>query len=168
MEIGKKIRDIMVPLSEYPHVPYWLTIRQAMGVIRKICIKYKGVYYEPGTMLVFDQQYRLLGILRRRDLLRAIEPNLNNLYLEEENNIDNNDKPWEEIFKKYSQEDAQRPVSEVMTPIEFTVDPDDSIEKAIYMMIKNSVGLLPVMSGEKVEGVVRMTDVFIEVIEKVL
>ena len=166
MEIGKKVKDVMIPLSEYPHVPYWLTIRQAMGVIRKICIKYKGVYYEPGTMLVFDQQYRLLGILRRRDLLRAIEPTLFKLSFGEEKNSDS--APWEEIFKHYTNDDSQRPVSDVMTPIEVTVEPDDPIEKSIYLMVKHDVGLLPVMSGEKVEGVVRMTDVFIEVIEKVL
>ena len=166
MKIDKKVKDIMIPLSEYPHVPYWLTIRQAMGVIRKICIKYKGVYYEPGTMLVFDQQYRLLGILRRRNLLRAIEPKL--LEISEGKGETSEAEPWEDIFKSYSQEDSQRPVSEVMTHIEATVQPDDSIEKAIYLMAKHDVGLLPVMSGEKVEGVIRITDVFIEVIEAVL
>ena len=34
----------------------------------------------------------------------------------------------------------------------------------IYLMVKHDVGLLPVMSGEKVEGVTRITDVIIEVI----
>jgi len=167
MEVGKKVRDIMIPLSEYPHVPYWLTVRQAMGVIRKICIKYKGVYYEPGTMLVFDQQYRLLGILQRRNLLSAIEPTLLKICKGEEADNPESD-PWNDIFNQYSQEDSQRPVSEVMTPIKVSVEPDDLIEKAIYLMVKHDVGLLPVMSGEKVEGVIRMTDVFIEVIETVL
>jgi hypothetical protein len=30
-----KVKEIMVPVSDYPHIPYWFTIKQAMAMIYK-------------------------------------------------------------------------------------------------------------------------------------
>lgn len=167
------VRDVMIPLSEHPHVPYWLTIRQAMVVLREIALEQKrGRYYEP-TLLVFDQEYNLLGVVRRRHLLAAVEPRL----------LDPEAFPLDDVpdgrhclHERESCEphclsgSATREagfntqVSEVMTPIKAVASPEDCIVKAFYTMSHADVGMLPVMDGDQVLGVVRWTDLFNEIL----
>ena len=67
MPYRKKVRDLMIPLKDYPHVPYWFTIRQAMAIVRETAIKFEGAF-EPRSLLVFDEKYNLLGILTQGDI----------------------------------------------------------------------------------------------------
>ena len=53
-------------------------------------------------------------------------------------------------------------MSDVMLPIEAKLDVNDSIPKAAFIMIQADVDLIPVMEGETVKGVLRMSDVFNE------
>jgi CBS domain-containing protein len=59
-------------------------------------------------------------------------------------------------------------VSEVMSPIQVTVDGDAPIVKALYLMIKENVGMMPVIQDTKVAGMVRMSDLFGEIAKVVL
>jgi len=52
----KTAKDIMIPLEDYPHIPYWFTLRQAMAIIREAAIKFEGAF-EPRAVLVFDEKY---------------------------------------------------------------------------------------------------------------
>jgi len=47
-------------------------------------------------------------------------------------------------------------------PIKAKVDVNDSIAKAAFIMIQADINLIPVMEGEIVRGVLRMSDVFNE------
>jgi predicted transcriptional regulator len=167
------VRDVMIPLSEHPHVPYWLTIRQAMVVLREIALEQeRGRYYEP-TLLVFDQEYNLLGIVRRRHLLAAVEPRLT-----DPEAFDVEGVPGEKACLHDSEEvavhclaDAQTyragfnlQVSEVMTPIRAVAGPEDCIVKAFHTMVRVDVAMLPVMERDQVLGVVRWTDLFNEIL----
>ena len=60
-------------------------------------------------------------------------------------------------------ERADRPVSDVMQPIEAVLDADDHVMKAIYEMVTLDVSLLPVTELDRLVGVVRSVDVFHEV-----
>ncbi len=63
---------------------------------------------------------------------------------------------------------GKKPVSEVMLPIKVTVDANDSIAKAAFVMLQVGFNLIPVMDGEKVAGVLRMSDVFNELTKIVI
>ncbi len=167
------VRDVMIPLSEHPHVPYWLTVRQAMVVLREIALEQeRGRYYEP-TLLVFDEQYNLLGVVRRRHLLAAVEPRLT-----DPKAFDVEGAPGEKACLRDSEGGAAHclddcrtyrdgfnlQVSEVMTPIRAVAGPEDCIVKAFHTMVRVDVAMLPVMAGEQVLGVVRWTDLFNEII----
>ena len=65
----------MIRLEDYPHVPYWYTLRQAMAIVREAAIKFERTF-EPRSVLVFDEKYQLLGILTLRDIIRGLAPNL--------------------------------------------------------------------------------------------
>ena len=52
------------------------------------------------------------------------------------------------------------PIQSVMVPIKGTVQVDDSLSTVISTMLYHGVDLVAVLDGEKVAGVVLMTNIF--------
>ncbi len=73
-----------------------------------------------------------------------------------------------DLFGPGLKEQSQKPVSEVMSPIKVTVDAEAPIAKALFLMIKENVGMMPVMQANKVTGMIRLSDLFNEVSKLVL
>ena len=73
MSYQKTAEDLMIPLEDYPHIPYWFTLRQAMAIVREATVKFEGSF-EPRAVLVFDEKYQLMGILTLRDIIIGLEP----------------------------------------------------------------------------------------------
>ncbi|HZK13145.1 MAG TPA: CBS domain-containing protein, partial [Desulfobaccales bacterium] len=59
-------------------------------------------------------------------------------------------------------------VSEVMSPIKATIAGSDPIAKAVFQMIQENVGMMPVVQDGKVAGMIRLSDLFIEISKLVL
>jgi len=166
MPYEKKVKDLMIPLEDYPHIPYWFTLRQAMAIVREAAVKFEGSF-EPRAVLVFDEKYQLLGILTLRDIIRGLEPR----FLKETNLIKADPSLtvlMGDLFGPGMKEQSQKPVSEVMSPIKVTVNGDDPIVKALFLMLKENVGLMPVMMDSKVAGMIRLSDLFTEISKLVL
>ena len=162
----KKVKDLMIHLEDYPHIPYWFTLRQAMAIVREAAIKFEGSF-EPRAVLVFDEKYQLMGILTLRDIIKGLEPR----FLKETNLIKMDPSLTVllgDLLGPQMKENSQRPVSEVMSPIQVTVDGDAPIVKALYLMIKENVGMMPVIQDNKVAGMIRMSDLFGEIAKVVL
>jgi len=170
----KKIKagDIMIPLDKYPHIAHWFTLRQAMAEMEHSVLDIGGRKSLPRVVLVFDEKYQLLGMVRRRDILRGLEPDfLIEKSLEERKKMfDFSPESAESYLSLVSFEKimegvltrAERPVSEVMIPIVGTADFNDHIVKVVYEMNANKFSLLPVLKDGRVVGVVRTVDVFHE------
>jgi len=166
MANDQKVKDIMIPLEDYPHIPHWFTLRQAMAIIREAAVKCEGTF-EPRAMLVFDDKYQLMGILTIRDIITGLEPR----FLQETGlvKIDPNlTVLMGDLLGPNMKEHSQRPVSEVMSPIKATVDGSAPIFKALYLMIQENVGLMPVIQDSKVAGMIRFSDLFNEIAKVVL
>jgi predicted transcriptional regulator len=168
----KTAGDIMIPLDEYPHIPYWLTLRQAIAEFDKSEIVTSGKVSRTRFVLVFDEEYQLLGTVRRRDILRGLEPDfLKDKPLRDRKMLFNKD-----VFAIYSfdklvdgvRKQADMPVKDVMMPIVVTVDSKDHIIKAMYEMVDHNVSIIPVVDEEKVVGVLRSNDVFHELARMLL
>ena len=166
MPYQKTAKDLMIPLEDYPHIPYWFTLRQAMAIIREAAIKFEG-RFEPRAVLVFDEKYQLMGILSLRDIITGLEPK----FLQETMLI-KMDPSLTVLMGDFCgpkmKEQSHRPVSEVMSPIKVTVNAEDPITKPLYLMIKENAGLIPVMQGGKVAGMLRLSDLFGEISKMVL
>ena len=52
------------------------------------------------------------------------------------------------------------PIQTVMVPIKGTVQLDDSLSTVISTMLLHGIDLVPVLDGEKVAGVVLMTNIY--------
>ena len=162
----KMVKELMIPLEDYPHIPYWFTLRQAMAIVREAAVKFEG-QFEPRAVLVFDEKYQLMGILTLRDIITGLEPK----FLQETSLIKTDPSLtvlMGDFFGSKMQEQSHRAVSEVMGPIKFTVNAADAIAKPVYLMIKENVGLIPVMSDGKVAGILRLSDLFGEISKIVL
>ena len=161
--------DIMIPLDRYPHLPHWFTLRQAMVEMENSELDIRGRKSLPRVVLVFDEKYQLLGMVRRRDILRGLEPRflLDNTSGDRGHSVHMEADPaLSEVFAdqilKGVKDRAERPVSEVMIPVSGTVDYKDHIAKVVYEMNVNKFSLLPVLRAGRVVGIVRTVDVFHE------
>ena len=73
MSNGKAVKDVMIGVFEYPHVPYWFSISQAIRIVRVSFLEAKKCP-DPMAVLVFDEKYNLMGTLTLKDILRGLEP----------------------------------------------------------------------------------------------
>ena len=162
----KTAKDLMIPLVDYPHIPYWFTLRQAMAIVREAAVKFEGSF-EPRAVLVFDEKYQLMGILTLRDIIKGLEPR----FLKETELVKadpNLAVLMGDLFGPGLKEASQKPVSEVMSPIKVTIQGNDPIAKAVFVMIQEGVGMMPVVQDGKVTGMVRLSDLFKEISDMVL
>lgn len=125
----------------------------------------------PRVSLVFDDDFSdLLGLLRRRDIMRGLEPSflvggsldyrrkLFDVKIDPNLSELSHDKIIARIRKR-----ADRLVGEFMLPIKATIDCDDHIMKAMNEMVDQNTSLLPVLEDDRVVGVVRSVDVLSEI-----
>lgn len=173
----QKIRasDIMIPLDKYPHIPYWYTLRRAIVEMEKSEIEIAGKKSLPRVVLIFDEKYQLLGMARRRDILKGLESELWEGGAEGSASHFFGAKADPNLFEILSdkwikglKERAERPVSDIMLPITATVEHDDHIMKIIYNMVEKNLSLIPVVKDKRIVGVVRSVDVFHEVAKLIL
>ena len=166
MSETKKVKELMIPLEDYPHIPYWFTLRQAMAIVREAAIKFEGSF-EPRAVLVFDEKYQLMGILTLRDIIKGLEPRFmhETALVKADPNLT---ALMGDLFGPGMREASQKPVSEVMSPIKVTIQGNDLLAKAIFMMIQANVGMMPVVQDGKVTGMVRLSDLFKEISDMVL
>ena len=171
MSDRKAAKDVMIGIFEYPHVPYWFTISQAIRIVKVSFISSKK-YPDPMAILVFDEKYNLMGTLTLKDILRGLEPQFlkpsakAQVAAEDESALS---LIWDTLFDKGSKEFAERPVSEIMTPAKYFVEPTDPLTKAAYLMLHHDLILLPVLENKKkFVGLVRMIEVFDEISNGIL
>ena len=168
-EASRLVREVMIPLERYPSVRADDTLRQAVAIIEEAWIEVDGRRSLPRILLVLGTRGELVGILRRRDIMRGLEPRfLVSQRMEYRNKmfdvaVDPNlsELPFDRAVKAI-REQAGRPVREVMLPVAATVDPDDHIMKAVYEMVSLNQSLIPVVREGRVLGVIRSVDVFHE------
>jgi predicted transcriptional regulator len=171
---SKKVKDMVIPLADYPHMGQSGTLREA---IAKLHAAYESGHH---TVLVFDDNDRLLGMLFEKDVLQGLEPRFVQCH------VPGVPVAWNGLLESKSgwQERLARPVKEFLKqvcpeievegralspasagqagwpPALPTVEAGDNILKAAHIMVQQGLYLLPVMDGDRIVGVVRMGDVF--------
>jgi CBS domain-containing protein len=168
--IDKLAKDIMVPLDEYPCIVETLTLRDAIMEMAVQIVRRKQSSL-PRVALVFDEGFGdLRGILRRRDIMRGLEPSfLGGALLEYRQKLfdveidPNLSELSHDRLVAGMRRRADRLVRDFVSPIKATIDQDDHMMKAIQEMVNQNVSLLPVLGDGSVVGVVRSVDVLGEI-----
>ncbi|MFO7895117.1 MAG: CBS domain-containing protein [Longimicrobiales bacterium] len=172
MEELTQLRDIMVPIELYPSVRDTGTLGEAMGIIATAQLEVELRKSLPRCLLVFDGIGVLVGYIRRRDIMRGLEPRfLVSRPLEYRDKpfdiaIDPNlaELPFDHMVHGI-REQFDRPISDVMRPIEAILEADDHVMKAVAAMVSQDLSLIPVVDKKELVGVIRSVDVFNELAE---
>jgi predicted transcriptional regulator len=174
MTAMKRVGEIMIPVDKYPSVRDKATLRDAIAVIEGAELEVDRRKSLPRVILVFDEIDVLVGYIRRRDIMQGLEPKFLTLQPLEYRKklfdvaIDPNllELSFDRVVKGI-REQADRPVSDVMNPIEITIDADDHMIKAVYEMVAYNLTLVPVVQEGRVVGVLRSVDLFHELVKLV-
>lgn len=166
------VKELMIDVFEYPHIPYWFTIRQVIGVIRKSLINTEKCVH-PKVVLVFDEQYNLIGLVTLKEILQGLQQKLQPAEIDNADIGPIDDASLLAFEKSMFSEGAKRlmdkPVSDVMTPIKISLSPEDSVVKAALLMLHYDLMVLPVLENKKkFIGVIRMPEVFDRIFGMVL
>ncbi|KWT78991.1 MAG: CBS domain-containing protein [Nitrospirota bacterium] len=162
MLVNKRVKDLMKDIFEFPHIPYWFTIRQAIGIIKSAGLEKAHQI----VVLVFEEKYHLVGTLGIKEILMGLEP----VYLKSssfEHTAPEGDIAlslvWDTMFDMSNKELLQKPVSDILYPIENFAGIDDHLAKAAHTMLRNDLFLLPVLENKrKLVGIVTLLDIFNE------
>lgn len=165
----KRVVEIMIPLAHYPSVHPDDPLRHAVATIEEARLEVGLRPSLPRVLLVVENGAELVGLLRRRDIMRGLEPRfLVSQRMEYQKKffdvaVDPNlsELPFDRVVKGIRAQ-ADRPVRDVMRLVEATIHPDDHIMKAVYEMVSLNCSLLPVVQEKRVLGVIRSVDVFHE------
>ena len=149
----KKVKDLVTPLTDYPHLPYWATLKEAF--IQLSSALESGI----NTVLVFNEAYRLVGILSPADILRGIEPKFAQHYEEGVPVF------WSDLLAGSVSKKLMSPIKEFMTPARAIIESSDDILKASHLMLTENQEILVVQEKGKIIGVVTLTAILQKIIE---
>ncbi|MBF0321041.1 MAG: CBS domain-containing protein [Nitrospirae bacterium] len=154
----------MIDIFEFPHVPYWFTVKQGVILLKSMNVGSKVVH--PQVVLVFEEKYNLIGILSAKEVLAGLEPRY--LSTAKHAQVMEEDESsvaliWDAMFDHNNKELADRPISEVMFPATHFLYTEDPLTKAAYMMVHYNLDMLPVIEhNKKLIGIVRISEIFDE------
>jgi len=161
--IEKKVGELMLSLENFSTISINACLRDAVFVFKKLSYE-QGDLSRAECLLVFKDK-TLAGMLRMQDLLELVQPEKLREGWYQGWRLPG---PWSEplfftgLFTRRCLQIADKPVGDVMFPFTFYLQRDDSLSRAIYLMFKHSVDLLPVREGNQVVGVLRACDLFDE------
>jgi len=169
MPLSTTIRDIYIPLREYPNIRDTAILQDAFAALHGAYSTGKRFRH----LLVLDAHDQLVGVLGIRDILRGVFPDY--LRTGEHSHFAGTqpDVPaltliWQETCATQCKEAAKKPIKGFMGAVPDTVKLDDPITLAAYLLVIHDTSMLPVVDGKHLVGVVRMIDVFNEASKAVL
>ncbi len=70
--IDRIAQDFMLPIEIYPRISYYARIRKAIAFIQFTEIISNNRRSMPRALLVYGNNNKLVGIIRRRDILKVL------------------------------------------------------------------------------------------------
>ncbi len=174
-----KIKELMVPLKGYATVSQDATLYDAVLALEEAQRKIPEGY-KHRAILALDQDGNVVGKVSQLDVLRGLEPKYNEIGdvkslskwgLTEKfiKGMMEHYALWEKPLDHICNKAADLKVKDVMyKPVEGEIVPQDAtIDAGIHQLIVGHHQSLLVTDGEKIVGVLRLTDVFKAVCERI-
>ncbi len=150
--MGLTARDIME--SDFIKINKDAYVSEAARLI--FYSKPRGTGFKPLGILVVDEMDRLVGVISMKDILFHLRPFFMNYELESYGISE------EELESHLHHFDNLR-VEQVMSSPVVTASPEESILVLMDKMTKRRVRRIPVLDGDKILGVVYLSDIFYHV-----
>jgi len=160
-------RDLMIPVESYPCLPETATLAEAITAICGGRIERRGTLSLPRLVLLTDLEGCLVGLLRRRDIMRGLLPEFlteTASHAEAEFDVEGAmHLDLADLFRDDGQNILERnrddPASRVMQPVGGAVGADADLMEIIKLMVRNEFHILAVEEDGQVIGVVRTVEV---------
>jgi CBS domain-containing protein len=172
---NRKVKDLMVPLEEYATVSEDSSLFEAVLALEEAQDRFGKDRYKHRAILVYDKNGKVVGKLSQLDVIKGLEAGYKRLELKGISHSGFSpdfikslikqhglwSKPLEEICTKA----ADIKVRDVMyTPTEGEyVREDATLDEAIHQLVMGKHQSLLVTSQNRIVGILRLTDVFMEV-----
>jgi CBS domain-containing protein len=170
------VKELMVPLEKYAAVPETASMHEAVLALEKAQQEFDQARYRHRAVLVYDKNNQIVGKVSQLDILKALEPKYELIddtksisrlgysrqlltKMMEQFNLWN--KPLDDICKKA----RNIKVEDFMyTPTEGEyIDENATLDQGVHQLIVGHHQSLLVARGKEIVGVLRVTDVFIEI-----
>jgi len=174
------VKDLMVPLSEYATVSEEATMQEAVEALERAQGAFDPTRHKHRAIVVLGKDNNVVGKIGQLDVLRALEPRYENMgdpdhlsragFSQEflKNMLDKFNL-WQEPLTDICRKAAKIGVKKIMyTPSggEY-VDENATLNEAIHQMVMGHHQSLLVTRGDEIAGVLRLTDLFTEVCERI-
>ena len=173
MFLDKKVKDLMIPINKYVVTSPETTLQETILEMQKVyCEVETGKCTEAGhrTGLVMTDS-KLVGIVDFQSIMRALMPEIAGKLSDKLAALgisiafaeaDAHDLDAAKAgFKERVLHNAKTKIGDVMLKLKGQIESDAEIMKALKLMYKNKVTVLPVFEGDKVVGVLRDSDLFL-------
>ncbi len=174
------VKDLMVPLSGYATVSQDATLADAVKALKKAQLEFDQTKDRHRAILVTDAAGNVVGKLSQLDVIRALEPKYLKLDDQKELSrfgiskdfIDSLMKEhhlWEKSLDNICEKAARTIVKTIMyAPTEGEyVKEEATLEEAIHQLVMGKHQSLLVTRGRMIVGVLRLTDVFREIANRI-
>ena len=175
------VKDLMVPLSGYATVSEEASLGEAVKALKKAQKNFDQTRDRHRAILITDKSNRIVGKLSQLDVIRALEPKY--LKIDDPQSLTRfgfsqdylkytlkEHRLWEDTLDDVCKKATELIVKSFMyTPTEGEyVKEDTSLSEAIHQLIMGRHQSLLVTRGEDIVGVLRLTDVFREISDKII
>ena len=174
------VKDLMVPLDEYATVSEEATLFEAVVALEKAQEKLDRTRFKylHRAILVYDKNNNIVGKISQLDVLRALEPKYGEMGDQQSiSRFGFSQKFLQSLREQFRLlerpfEDACRTAGQVKVktfmhaPSEGEyVQEDATLDVAIHRLVMGHHQSLLVTNGEKIVGIIKLTDVFAEIFQ---
>ena len=179
----KRVKDVMVPLSEYATISEDASLYDAVQALEKAQNAWEtsSSPYHHRAVLVYNNNHEIVGKLGQIEILKGLEPKYNQGAMLNDRITESGfskefmrslvekyallDKPLLDICRKASKKKA-KDCMYIPEDGEF-VDTEDTLNLAINQLVLGRYQSLLVTRNKKIIGILRLTDVFKEVSDSI-
>jgi CBS domain-containing protein len=169
----KKVKDLMVPLSEYATVSKDATLSEAVLALRAAQKNFDSTKYRHRAILIYDENNKIMGKVNFIAILKGLEPQYDTMLSDSgpshlgftkafQKRMLEDFKLWQDPLDHLCERAAKIKVSTFMTipkPHEH-IEADSPLDEAIHHLVMGHHQSLMVTQGDNIIGVLRLADVF--------
>jgi CBS domain-containing protein len=171
------VKELMVPLAEYATVSADATLSQAMVALDKAQKEFNHNRYRHRAILVLNKDNQVVGKLSQHDVIKSLEPKYKKIQslksldrfgisLELSDAMMEHYSLWDKFIDSLCLAAGEELVKEIMhTPTEGEYIEEDA---SIHRLVVGHHHSLLVTQGNDIVGILRLTDVFSLISQKLL
>jgi predicted transcriptional regulator len=168
---SKTVKDLMVKIGDYPTVPQEATIFDAIMTLHQAQEKLPANAQPFRAVLILNEKNEVIGKIGHLGFLKALEPKYNTIFDMEKlsraslssnflGSIMEHYQLWKTDSLDLCSVVQKIKVKDVMKPVEENIEEDTSIGEAIHKIIMWQCLSVLVRKGEKIVGILRLSDVY--------